>query len=104
MTEGILSSGEKGEGIYMQIYILPLRPISFIYIVLLQPSIKVPTTLVLIICLKITNLVSQVLYFLILFLTCDRLCGLVVRVPGSIPDITRFSEKKWVWNGVLSAS
>jgi hypothetical protein len=41
----------------------------------------------------------------------DRLCGLVVRVPGykirgpgSIPGATRFSEKKWVWNGVHSAS
>jgi hypothetical protein len=37
----------------------------------------------------------------------DRLCGLVVgvpgyrlRVPGSIPGATRFSEKNWVWNGV----
>jgi hypothetical protein len=44
-------------------------------------------------------------------LTFDRLCGLVVRVPGyrsrgpgSIPDATRFSEKYWVWNGVHSAS
>jgi hypothetical protein len=41
----------------------------------------------------------------------DRLCGLVVRVPGyrsrgpgSIPCATRFSEKEWVWNGVHSAS
>jgi hypothetical protein len=41
----------------------------------------------------------------------DRLCGLVVRVPGckyrgpgSIPDATRFSEKKWVWNGIHSAT
>jgi hypothetical protein len=41
----------------------------------------------------------------------DRLCALVVRVPGyrsrssgSIPGATRFSEKRWVWNGVLSAS
>jgi hypothetical protein len=41
----------------------------------------------------------------------DRLCGLVVRVPGyrsrgpgSIPGATRFSEKQWVWNGVHSAS
>jgi hypothetical protein len=41
----------------------------------------------------------------------DRLCGLVVRVPGyrsrgpgSIPSATRFSEKQWVWNGVHSAS
>jgi hypothetical protein len=40
-----------------------------------------------------------------------RLCGLVVRVsgyrsrgPGSIPGTTTFSEKQWVWNGVLSAS
>jgi hypothetical protein len=37
----------------------------------------------------------------------DRLCGLVVRVPGyrsrgpgSIPGDTRFSEKQLVWNGV----
>jgi hypothetical protein len=41
----------------------------------------------------------------------DRLCGLVVRVPGyisrgrgSIPGATRFSEKYYVWNGVHSAS
>jgi hypothetical protein len=41
----------------------------------------------------------------------DRLCGLVVRVlgyrsrgPGSIAGATRFSEKKWVWNGLHSAS
>jgi hypothetical protein len=38
----------------------------------------------------------------------DRLCGLVVRVPGyrsrtprSIPGTTKFSEE-WVWNGVHS--
>jgi hypothetical protein len=36
-------------------------------------------------------------------------CGLVIRVPGyrsrglsSIPGATRFSEKWWVWNGVVS--
>jgi hypothetical protein len=41
----------------------------------------------------------------------DRLCGLVVRIPGyrstgpgSIPGATRFPGKKWVWNGVHSAS
>jgi hypothetical protein len=41
----------------------------------------------------------------------DRLCGLVVRVPGyrsrgpgTISGATRFSEKQWVWNGVHSAS
>jgi hypothetical protein len=41
----------------------------------------------------------------------DRLCGLVLRVPGyrsrgpgSISNATRVSEKKWVWNGVHSAS
>jgi hypothetical protein len=34
----------------------------------------------------------------------DRLCGLMVRGPGSIPDATRFSEKQWVWNWVHSAS
>jgi hypothetical protein len=41
----------------------------------------------------------------------DHHCGLVVRVPGyrstdpgSILDVTRFSEKQWVWNGVYSAS
>jgi hypothetical protein len=35
-----------------------------------------------------------------LYIQCDRLCGLVVRVPdyiskslGSIPGVTRFSEK-----------
>jgi hypothetical protein len=43
--------------------------------------------------------------------TSDRLCGLVVRVPSnrsrgpvSIPVITTFSEKQWVWSGVHSAS
>jgi hypothetical protein len=41
----------------------------------------------------------------------DRLCGLVVRVPGyisrgpgSIPSSTRFYDKYCVWNGVHSAS
>jgi hypothetical protein len=41
----------------------------------------------------------------------DRLCGVVVRLSGyrsrgpvSIPGATTFSEKKWVWNGVHSAS
>jgi hypothetical protein len=41
----------------------------------------------------------------------DRLCGLVVRVPGyrsigprSIPGAITFSEKCWVWKGVHSAS
>jgi hypothetical protein len=41
----------------------------------------------------------------------NRLCGLVVRDPGyrsrgpvSIPGANRFSEKKWVWNEVHSAS
>jgi hypothetical protein len=40
----------------------------------------------------------------------DRLCGLVVRVPGyrsrapgSIPGSTRFPAKLWVWNRVNSA-
>jgi hypothetical protein len=40
----------------------------------------------------------------------DRFCGLVVRVlgyssggPGSIPDTTK-KKRKWVWNGVHSAS
>jgi hypothetical protein len=39
----------------------------------------------------------------------DRLCDLVVRVPGyrsrgpgSIPGAISFSEKQWVWNGVHS--
>jgi hypothetical protein len=42
---------------------------------------------------------------------CDRLCGLLVRVPGyrsrgpgSIAGATIFSEKQWVWNGAHSAS
>jgi hypothetical protein len=42
---------------------------------------------------------------------CDRLCGLLVRVPGyrsrvpgSIPGATRFSHKQWVWNAVHSSS
>jgi hypothetical protein len=34
----------------------------------------------------------------------DRICGLVVRGPGSIPSSTRLSEKQWVCNGVHSAS
>jgi hypothetical protein len=41
----------------------------------------------------------------------DRLCGLVVGVPGYrswgpglIPGATRFSDKKWFWNEVHSAS
>jgi hypothetical protein len=41
----------------------------------------------------------------------DRLCGLVVRVPGYgykglglIPGATRFSEEHWVWKGVHSDS
>jgi hypothetical protein len=41
----------------------------------------------------------------------DRLCGLVVRVPGYrsrglglIPGTTRFSEKLWVWKGVSLVS
>jgi hypothetical protein len=25
-------------------------------------------------------------------------------VPGSIPGVTRFSDKYWIWNMVLSAS
>jgi hypothetical protein len=38
------------------------------------------------------------------FFLSGRLCGLVVRGPGSVPGATRFSEKQWVWNGVHSAS
>jgi hypothetical protein len=41
----------------------------------------------------------------------DRLCVSLVKVPGYrttdqglIPGATRFSEKKWTWNGVHSAS
>jgi hypothetical protein len=40
-----------------------------------------------------------------------RFCGLVARVPGyrsrgpgSIPGVTRYFEKWWVWSGVHSAS
>jgi hypothetical protein len=33
-----------------------------------------------------------------------RVCGYRSRGPGSIPGTTRFSEKKWVWNGVHSVS
>jgi hypothetical protein len=46
--------------------------------------------------------------FVICISTFDRLCGLVVRVPGcrsrgpgSIPGATRFSEKWWVWDDPL---
>jgi hypothetical protein len=49
--------------------------------------------------------------FSIVLKYADRLCGLVVRDSGyrsrglgSIPGATKFYEKKWVWNGVLSAS
>jgi hypothetical protein len=45
----------------------------------------------------------------VMYKKIDRLCDLVVRVPGyrsggldSIPGATRFSEKQWVWNGVHS--
>jgi hypothetical protein len=45
------------------------------------------------------------------FVIDDRLCALVVRVPGyrsrgpgSIPNATKFSEKYWVLNGAPSAS
>jgi hypothetical protein len=51
---------------------------------------------------------SCILYIYIYWV---HLCGLVVRVPdyrsrgpGSISGATRFSEKKWVWIGVHSAS
>jgi hypothetical protein len=44
-------------------------------------------------------------------LSLDRLCGLVVSVPGyrsrglgSIPGVNRFSEKLWIGKGVHSAS
>jgi hypothetical protein len=33
-----------------------------------------------------------------------RVPGYRSRGPGSIPGVTRFSEKQWVWNGVHSAS
>jgi hypothetical protein len=53
----------------------------------------------------------SVLYFLMLSVTQDRLCGLVVKflaidpeVPCSIPGASRFSERQRVWNGVHSAS
>jgi hypothetical protein len=49
-----------------------------------------------------------ILLYILIF---DRLCILVIRVPGyrsrgkgSIPGATRFSEKQWVWNRVHSAS
>jgi hypothetical protein len=48
---------------------------------------------------------------ILVFVVVDRLFGLVIRVPGyrsrrpgSIPCVTRFSEKRLVWNGVHSAS
>jgi hypothetical protein len=34
----------------------------------------------------------------------DRLYGLVVRVPCSVPGAIILSEKYWVWNGIHSAS
>jgi hypothetical protein len=47
---------------------------------------------------------------IVLSLDVDRLCGLVVKVPGyrsrgpgSTAGTTRFSEKEWVWNGANSA-
>jgi hypothetical protein len=52
---------------------------------------------------------SGILVYILIY--HDRLCGLVVRVPGyrysgpgSIPGATRYSEKQWVWNGIHSAS
>jgi hypothetical protein len=44
-----------------------------------------------------------------LWIVSDRLCGLVIRIPGSrgvvsIPGGTRFSKEYWVWNRVHSAS
>jgi hypothetical protein len=43
-----------------------------------------------------------------LFFNQDRLCGVVVKVPGyrsrSIPGAPRASEKEWVWNMVHSTS
>jgi hypothetical protein len=51
------------------------------------------------------------LYLYVMQKKVDRLCGIVVRVPGyrsrgqgSISGATRFSEKQWVWNGAHSAS
>jgi hypothetical protein len=50
-------------------------------------------------------------FIYVMYKKVDRPCGLVVRVTGyrsrgpvSIPCPTRFSEKKWNWNGVHSAS
>jgi hypothetical protein len=54
---------------------------------------------------------NPTLHFDYVFQICDRLCGLVVRVPGyrfrgpgSILSATRFFEKYFVWNRVHSAS
>jgi hypothetical protein len=54
---------------------------------------------------------SHTNYILNFMIYSDRLCGLLVRVPGyryrgagSIPGAIRFSEKQWVWNEVQSAS
>jgi hypothetical protein len=55
-----------------------------------------------------TNLITADILFLNR-LRIDRLCGLVVRVPGyrsrgpgSISGSTRFTDKYWIWNGVHS--
>jgi hypothetical protein len=52
-----------------------------------------------------------IIVVVVVVIVVDRLCDLVVRVPGyesrglgSIPGATRFSEKYLVWNGVHSAS
>jgi hypothetical protein len=57
------------------------------------------------------TVVVVVVVIIIIIIIINRLCGLVVRVPGyrsggpgSIPGAARFSEKLWVWNGVHAAS
>jgi hypothetical protein len=54
---------------------------------------------------------SKTQHQIFITVTCDHLCGLVLRVPGyrsrgldSISGTIRFSEKKWVWNGIRLVS
>jgi hypothetical protein len=57
--------------------------------------------------IRLNHKFSEVLIYLFWSSNFDRLCGLVVRVPGyrsrgsgPTPGATRFSEKQCVWNGV----
>jgi hypothetical protein len=53
---------------------------------------------------------QTIIQFYSVYASPDRLCALVVRVPGCCPEVlisipggTRFSEWQWVWKGVHPA-